>query len=207
MRRIFSVLFAVVFLMAATGSALAQEDQGPPPPETVTVTFELTIEGDVPEGRTFGLGYKPIGNLLRDFRGVIFCTTDFEDPEPTEAGLPPCENGGIYYGTLEVPAGVPFSFDFLYNADTDNVRCDFIGPTEVFYSDTRTFTEDSIVRATYVEDGLPPGCHVVGDSGGPSTSGSSGSLPSTGGPPLLPIAGIAGALLVVGGLVVRRYTR
>jgi hypothetical protein len=106
-RRIFSVLFVAIFLMAATGSASAQEDQGSPPPETVTVTFELTIEGTVPEGRTFGLGYKPIGNLLRDFRGVVFCTPDLEDPEPTEAGLPPCEDGGTYYGTLEVPAGVP----------------------------------------------------------------------------------------------------
>ena len=110
--------------MAATGSALTQEDQGSPPPETVTVPFELTIEGAVLEGRTFSLGYKPIGNLLGDFRGVFFCTTDFENPEPTEAGLPPCEDGGTYYGTLEVPTGVPFSFDFLYNADADDDRCD-----------------------------------------------------------------------------------
>jgi hypothetical protein len=193
--------------MAATGSALAQEDQGSPPPETVTVTFELTIEGTVPEGRTFGLGYKPIGNLLRDFRGVVFCTTDLEDPEPTEAGLPPCEDGGTYYGTLEVPTGVPLSFDFLYNADADDVRCDYIGLTEVFYSDTRTFNEDSVVHATYVEDGLPPAFRAVGDNGEPGNGGTSGKLPSTGGPPLLPMAGIAGALLVIGALVVRRYTR
>jgi hypothetical protein len=103
------------------GLSIGAGGSGTASPETATVTFELTIEGDVPEGRTFNWGYKPIGNLLRDFRGVVFCTTDFEDLEPTEAGLPACENAGTYYGTLEVPAGVPFSFDFLYNADTDNV--------------------------------------------------------------------------------------
>ena len=93
MRCIFSVLFVAFFLMTATGSALAQEDQGSPSPETATVTFELTIGGAVLEGRTFGLGYKPIGNLLRDFRGVFFFTTDFENLEPTEVGLPPVGDG------------------------------------------------------------------------------------------------------------------
>ena len=144
-------------------------------PETATVTFELTIDGAVPEGRTFGLGYKPIGYLNRDFRSVSFCTTDTEDPEPAPRGapsdfpdestLPVCEDGGTYTDTLEVPLDEPFSFDYLVNADRDDVRCDpgRMGPLEVFFSDTRTFTEDATVSATYVEDGPPPGCRALDD--------------------------------------------
>ena len=86
---------------------------------------------------------------------MTFCTTDFEDPESTEAGLPPCEDGGTYYGTLEVSASVPFSFTFLYNADADNVRCDYIGLTEVFYSDTRTFTETLLSASPTVKTDFP----------------------------------------------------
>ena len=148
------------------------------PPETATVTFELTIDGAVPEGRTFGLGYKPTGYLNRDFRSVSFCTTDTEDPDPAprgvpsdfpdESALPVCEDGGTYTDRLEVPLGEPFSFDYLVNADRDDVRCDpgRMGPLEVFFSQTRTFTGDATVSATYVEDGLPPGCHALGDDDG-----------------------------------------
>jgi hypothetical protein len=153
------------------------------PPETATVTFELTVDGAVPEGRTFDLGYRPIGYLNRDFQSVAFCTTDTEDPEPSpqggspdsvdETALPVCEDGGTYADTLEVPLSEPFSFDYLVNGDRDDVRCDpgRMGPLEVFYSDTRTFTGDATVSATYVEAGLPPGCRALdggdaGDEGG-----------------------------------------
>ena len=234
------------------------------PPETATVTFQLTIDGEVPEGRTFGLGYKPIGYLNQDFQSVSFCTTDTEDPDPAPQGAPPdfpdestlpiCEDGGTYTDTLEVPLGEPFSFDYLYSADFDDVQCDYIGPTEVFYSNTRTFTEDATVSVIYTEDGLPPGCRAVGEDdgdsgnggegsgdsngssdngsgsgsasgsggdsvsssavseagsepsgGAASTSGTKKTLPATGG--ALPIALGAGALLLSGGLLVRRLAK
>jgi hypothetical protein len=163
------------------------------PPETATVTFRLTIDGAVPEGRTFSLGYKPIGYLNRDFRGVAFCTTDTEDPEPApqgapdlidETALPICEDGGTYTDTLEVPLDEPFSFDYLLDADRDDVRCDpgRMGPLEVFYSETRTFTTDATISATYVEDGLlPPGCYAVGEDDGGSGNGGVVSGDSNGG--------------------------
>lgn len=149
-------------LSVYANSASAQQASAQQNSETATVTFQLTIDGTVPKGRTFGLGYKPI--LGWDFQGVSFCTTDTEDSDlPDESTLPLCEDGGAYSGTLEVPVGVPFSFDYLVHADADDVRCDSprMGPLEVFYSDTRTFTEDATVKATYTEDGLPPGCRAV----------------------------------------------
>ncbi len=234
------------------------------PPETATVTFQLTIDGVVPEGRTFGLGYRPIGYLLQDFQGVAFCTTD-TTPDPAPQGGPPnlidettlpiCEDGGTYTDTLEVPRGEPFSFNYLLDADRDVVQCDPVrmGPLEVFYSDTRTFTEDATVSATYTEDGLPAGCSAVGEydggsgNGGVVSSDSSGSsdngsgsgsvssgstgvsssdvfseadsepsggaaatsgtktLPATGG--TQPVTLGAGALLLSGGLLIRRLSR
>ena len=184
------------------------------PPETATVTFQLTIDGAVPEGRTFGLGYRPIGYLNRDFQSVSFCTTDTEDPDPAPQGAPPdfpdestlpvCEDGSTYTDTLEVPLGEPFSFDYLVNADRDDVQCDpgRMGPLEVFYSETRTFTEDATVSATYTEDGLPPGCRAVGedDSGsGNDGEGSDGGrrIVGTDGPDELP--GTTGDDTVIGG--------
>ena len=159
------------------------------PPETATVTFQLTIDGAVPEGRIFSLGYRPIGYLNRDFQGVFFCTTD-TTPEPPPQGaplldestLPVCEDGGTYTDTLEVPLGEPFSFHYLVNADRDVVQCDPVrmGPLEVFYSDERTFTEDATVSATYTEDGLPPGCRAVGEDDGDFGNGGEGSGDSNG---------------------------
>jgi hypothetical protein len=93
---------------------------------------------------------------------VGFCTTDSTNTE----GLPQCEAGGTYSGTLEVPVGVPFSYDFMYDANADVVRCDYIGPTEIFHSDTQTFTEDTSVSASYTEDGLPVGCDALDDDPG-----------------------------------------
>lgn len=165
------------------------------PPETATVTFELTVDGAVPEGRTFDLGYRPIGYLNRDFQGVSFCTTDTEDPEPAPRGdssdlldettLPVCQDGGAYTDTLEVPVGEPFSFDYLVNGDRDDVRCEpgRMGPLEGFYSDTRTFTGDATVSATYVEDGLPPGCRALGEDDGGAEGGAGGErIVGTAGP-------------------------
>ena len=145
-----------------TSLEVIQDAEPPAYPDAkrVPVTFELTVQSAVPEGRTLGLGYAPIGNMPADFKGVAFCTTDSEDTE----GLPVCEAGETYTGTLKVPVGFEFSYDFLYNVNYNAVRCDYMGPTEVFYSDTQVFTEATTVSATYTEDGLPEGCRVVGEA-------------------------------------------
>jgi hypothetical protein len=213
---------ALIALVLGTFPALAQGTTTGQ--ETATVTFELTIRNEVPEGRTFGLGYRPTGNMADDFEGVSFCTTDANSMD----GLPPCEVGETYSGTLEVPMGVPFTYDYMYGADADVVRCDYIGPTEIFYSDTQTFTGDATVSATYTEDGLPAGCRAVGatpdeqeppdqyedppgptpddvpDNGGDPPTGKADRLPDTGG--AFWTLGV-GVLLLGAGLLASRLTR
>lgn len=188
--------------------------------ETVTVTFELGVDGEVPEGQTLAMRLGS-GSPSRFYEGppgeVAFCATNGNPNFPT------CEDGGTYSGTLEVPAGEPIPFDY--------VRLGNGG--EAFYSDTRTFDEDATVRVTYdadSEDGGDGGGSGGGsDSGGSSGSGSSGSggsdndaessgslsgvtsgirgmLPSTGGGVALWVLG-AGVLLVGGGLLVRKLAR
>lgn len=182
-----------------------------PKVERVTVTFELTLDTEVSEGRSLGLGYGPIYNTPADFKSVGFCSND-----PQDAGdLPSCVAGETYSGTLEVPAGTPFSFDYLVEANYDYVRCDFMGPLQVVYSDTQTFTEATTISATYVEEPLPEGCRAVGaeteevasaqyeDGSAASDDTTSdnpvlGVLPDTGGFPLVTL-GLVGLLLLSGG--------
>lgn len=150
------VAIAVTRLEVLEDAAPSEE----PEAERALVTFELAVQNEVPEGRTLGLGYAPLSNMPEDFKGVAFCTTDSEDTE----GLPACEANETYTGTLKVPVGFEFSYDFLYTANYNAVRCDYMGPTEVFYSDTQVFTEATTVSATYTEDGLPADCRAVGEA-------------------------------------------
>ncbi len=156
------VLLGMLALMLATAvPATAQEGQygsqpdPMPPAERVTVTFELTLDGEVPGERSFGLGH----NAPIDSPGVGFCHTA-ANPDEYDAALPRCEAGGTYSATLEVPAGRAFHYDFLYYAF--DAVCDGMGPTEIFFSGEQAFTEDTIVRAAYTEDGLPEHCRVPG---------------------------------------------
>jgi Ca2+-binding RTX toxin-like protein len=84
LRYVFLVL-AVAVLMATTliatvGSAFAQEDQEPPPGETVTVTFELTVVGQPPPNATFWgyLTFEPFGIRLTDPDGDGVYTRSFD---------------------------------------------------------------------------------------------------------------------------------
>ena len=142
--------------------------------ETVTVTFELAVDGEVPEGQTLAMRLGS-GSPSRFYEGppgeVAFCATNGNPNFPT------CEDGGTYSGTLEVPAGEPIPFDY--------VRLGNGG--EAFYSDTRTFDEDSTVRVAYdadSEDGGEGGSTTPGepsDGGGSGSGGGSGNTGSGGG--------------------------
>jgi len=103
---------------------------------TVTVTFELTIDGEVPEGRSIG-----VSTGIQDIAHPVFCTTaDF-------GGLPFCEDGETYSDTFEVPAEKPFSYEYIV------FDYDFGGGVETFAGDTQTFNEDDTVSATYEPGG------------------------------------------------------
>ncbi len=103
---------------------------------TVTVTFELAIDGEVPEGRSIG-----VSTGIQDIAHPVFCTTaDF-------GGLPFCEDGETYSDTFEVPAEKPFSYEYIV------FDYDFGGGVETFAGDTQTFNEDDTVSATYEPGG------------------------------------------------------
>ena len=126
--------------------------------EVVTVTFELAVDGNVPEGQTLALRLDR-GSTSRFYEGpsgdAVFCSTN------GNPNLPACEDGGAYSDTLQVPAAEPIAFEYGRLGDG----------SEVFYSDTRTFDEDATVRATYT---------VPEDSEGGSTkSGAEREGPTT----------------------------
>jgi hypothetical protein len=117
-----------------SASASFPDDGGPDGPgDTVTVTFELTIDGEVPEERLLG-----VDTGIQDIAQPVFCSTaDFDN------GLPYCEDGETYGDTFEVPADGPFSYEYTV------LDYDFGGVVETFAGDTRTFAEDETVSATY----------------------------------------------------------
>ena len=127
--------------------------------EAVTATFELTVDGEVSEGQTLALRLDR-GTPSRFYEGpagdITFCATN------GNPNLPVCEDGSVYSGTLQVPAGEPIAFEYIRLGEG----------SAIFYSDTRTFTEDTTVSATY-----------TGDSGQPESVAATFELTVEGEPP------------------------
>ena len=151
LRVLVAVLAVALAATSAASPALAQEVRGS---ETVTVTFRLSVDGQVPGWQHFGVDY-PVGG--GDVNDIPLCTTG------TDSGMaaPPCRNGETYTASVEVSAGTPLAFDF--------VRNDTRTSPERFKSETRTFTEDTTVSAAYQF----PGGGVSGTGAEPS--GATGS--------------------------------
>lgn len=102
------------------------------PDEEVTVTFELTVDGEVPEGKILR-----VDTGIADVAHPVFCST-------VDLGnLPFCEDGETYSDTFEAAAGSPFSYEYTVS------DYDFGGAVETFAGDTRTFNEDDTVSAIY----------------------------------------------------------
>ncbi len=137
--------FGVVPMNDQTFSADVSFPDDGDPGDTVQVMFELTIDGEVPEGQ-FLDAVLVSGDIA--FERVEFCSTS----GVVGTDLPSCESGETYSGTVEVPADSVF--DFYYNAAQFDESG---GPVsmETFYSDTRRFTEDDTVSATYRPDDDP----------------------------------------------------
>lgn len=112
--------------------------------ETVDVTFEIEIDGEVPEGYFFHLEIDPRDSSSRD---AFFCGFDREAgayhvPRHFEW----CEDGRTYRGVSELPADQPISFEYIkiYSDAASGER-----GYETLYSDTRTFAEDETISVTY----------------------------------------------------------
>jgi len=100
--RIWTALL-LVLVMAVPAQAKEHKDN------YITITFELTIYGDVPEDQEFQVlwGYTPPPNGSEAFMPPRFC-----GPTPgLYAHKPPCEgHGKVYRESVEVPKGRWFGY-------------------------------------------------------------------------------------------------
>ena len=97
---------ALVLALFAAPAALAQEQGQYSATDTVTVDFELKVNGGVPGWQYFHIEHPGEGASE-----LALCTTHTERPGPL------CETGGVYTTSMEVPAGDPVSFEFVRDGD------------------------------------------------------------------------------------------
>lgn len=211
MRTTASTLGALVLALLVTVPAFAGVEQA----DTVTLTFELTLYGDVPTDTTFGVLY------------------DFEDPKETDQAIPFCGqpkgyepkedcaggDGTTYRESVKLPRGTRIFYLFAKfqpesGTDCEGQECPE-GLQENFYAtatelgqatgkeDYQTISADATKIAYYdANTGKGGGGKGPGPTGMPSTGagGAAGSNP--------PLGGIAAAFAVVaslaGGSVARR---
>lgn len=134
-RKLTALTATLALALVSAAPALAQDPAASTEDETVTVTFHLDFEGEVPGWQNFGIDHSLGGEAPID---MMLCTTGADAGGPDS---PLCEPGKTYAGSMEVPAGEPVSFDF--------VRHDTRTQPEHFQSETRAFSEDATITATY----------------------------------------------------------
>lgn len=176
---------ALVLALFAAPAALAQEQGQYSATDTVTVDFELKVNGGVPGWQYFHIEHPGEGASE-----LALCTTHTERPGPL------CETGGVYTTSMEVPAGDPVSFEFVRDGDP--------GPSETFASDSRTFTQDTTVHASYdfPEAGPPEPAEPSDNSGDQyADDGAQDAEDNDELPPVLPDTGGLPLLLVGVGLI------
>ena len=246
---------ATALLTYPTSPVLAQEEGAqegaqeeaaqPPPSDQVTLSFELTVRGEVPEGaRFFGsaVGEGGPGVPLTDpdgdgtFTGSVTVPRFPPGPRPVPPGTEPVslpvqivqENGGNIdvirdFGVVPLDGDRTFSARVNFKRDRGGTEIpedtapdtsspggggsedgggsgdapDLTSPENGvdLNQDGSTDETDGEVAATTSDAAME--AHQA--SGGQA-------LPATGGVATLPMAGSAGALLVAGGLLIRRLT-
>lgn len=107
---------------------------------TVTKTFKLTLNGDVPEGETFSVGYDVPPAEVR--LGVTFCGAD--------SGVECVGGGTIYTQSVELEQGSTIEFDFV-RSDA-STREPGGGDPEIFLSGTEPLNTDLTSSAYYTFD-------------------------------------------------------
>jgi len=105
MMAIRSILVLLALFAALTGTAVAQE------PEMITKTFELTINGTVPEGETFvaSVFFNPTDG--GDVENLLFCG-GFSDVECTGSGT-------VYRQRVEIPQGATARYTVQRGNESD----------------------------------------------------------------------------------------
>ena len=167
---------------------------GPAPGTSATFDFELTVKGEPPAGTRF-FGVVPAEGCI---------SVPLTDPD----------GDGLYTGTLDVPRFAPGPLpppgaepvSLPVHIVQANVGAGPCNPTRVIKDFGVVPANDATFKArvNLKEDrgGTTPGTTAPGGGSGP---GGTKELPRTSG--ALPAVGILGALLVAGGLLIRRATR
>jgi hypothetical protein len=208
-KRLILPALTLIVLLAAADPVPAQEGNtkgdpangppsGPSPNRTVTLSFELTVEGEPPEDATFFgyLGYEPAPFQLSDQDG-----------------------DGVYTGSTPpdlIPAGDTQPALIVQGTGTRESQVVGTSPGEPI-STIEDFGEVTFEEDTTLKASVSFGSSGGSDSGGSGSSGSRGFfsnavesvrglLPSTGGGAALAVLGI-GVILILSGLVVRRIFR
>lgn len=148
---LISVLAAVLALqvspaLAQDSGSLAQYSEGSSSAPPATVTFELTVEGEVPEGKLLGVEMG-----VADAPQPVFCSTG-----NFHTDLPRCEDGGTYTDTTDLFfVGDTLSYEY-YVMDYE-----YGGIVETFSGDTVTVSDGQVISATYKAGESPEGEQVT----------------------------------------------
>jgi hypothetical protein len=133
-------------------------------PETVTKTFRLRLNGNVPDGQLFYARYGVSGTDVGE--AVYFCGPDLPDVDP-------CIGGGTFYAeSVEIREGARVQYSFV-RADSPEKSA----MEEVFFRGEETMTS-AMTNAAYYAFGADD----VGDGGGADGEADvPDALPDTGG--------------------------
>ncbi len=168
----------------------------------VTLDFELTVKGEPPANATFfGMAGVDLADIWLDE------SVQLADPD----------DDGVYTGSIDVPAGRPITVWITQGTGTRESHSG-TAPGEPFtvikHFGTKTFYEDATFKANVSfpgsggsgSGGSGNGGSGSGTSLGGITGGVRGLLPNTGGSMALTTLG-AGALLISGGFLIRKFAR
>lgn len=108
--------------------------------EMATKTFELTLNGTVPEADAFYVAYAETDRVGSEASILVLCGEPGFEGTPGEAA---CEGDGtVYTETIEVPAGTELWFGFFRKEAAD-------AEAERFHSGTETINADMTNTAWY----------------------------------------------------------
>ncbi len=123
MKTLRSTLTALTLALLLAVPVLAQGgDQG----DKVTVTFELTLYGDVPQDQAFGVFHPTAEDDPRQRAPIILLCGQVEGFEP---GADCAGGGAVHAGSLKLERGTRLAYAFVRVAEADPENT-----AEIFYS-------------------------------------------------------------------------
>ena len=190
--KVRSILMSVALLIMLAVPAMAQN--GSDDHDTVTKTFKLTLNGDVPEGQGFSVNY----NLDDDPFGEGFFA--FCGPQGLVArgvSIEPCEgNGTAYSRSVEFERGTTIVYNYLYSPGGDEPDQPFAVGKETLDADMTNTSEYTFGRGV--------GDDKQDDTQDGTQGETPGEMPDTGAGALapgasIPVGNVAAGLTMLAG--------